>query len=312
MHFDSDSTNDAERLEHLRLTMRIAGLPESVVSLPVSRYAVINNLRLHYLDWGTAGKVPIVFLHGGGISAHTWDLLCAVLKHDYHCLALDQRGHGDSEWSAELDYTFETQKRDVEGFIDHLGLERFFLIGMSMGGINALLYAAEHSERLHGLTIIDTGPEVRRAGGQRIIDFVRQTAEADSIEDLIALALKFNPTRDPRLLRRSLLHTFRRREDGKWVRKNDTRHWQRSDVAERFGRLGDYWALVPRISCPTLVVRGAKSDVFHDEDAEKLAQRLPNGRWVRIENAGHTVQGDNPRGLLEALRQFFGDVQTTP
>jgi pimeloyl-ACP methyl ester carboxylesterase len=223
-------------------------------------------------------------------------------------VALDQRGHGDSEWSEDLEYSFETQKRDVEKFIEHLGWDRFYLVGMSMGGINALLYAADHSARLNALTIIDTGPDIRREGGQRIVNFVQQTEEADSIDDLIAQALKFNPTRDPRLLRRSLLHTFRQRADGKWVRKNDTRHWRRPETASHIRRLPDYWPLIARISCPTLVVRGAKSDVFHDEDAEKLARSLPNGRWVRIENAGHTVQGDNPRGLLDALRGFFRDI----
>jgi pimeloyl-ACP methyl ester carboxylesterase len=300
--------NDAEQLEHLKLAMGIAGLPADDVSLPVSHYVTINKLRLHYLDWGAHGKPPILFLHGGGISAHTWDLVCAVLRRDYHCVALDQRGHGDSEWSDELDYAVETQKRDVEAFVQHLGFDRFRLIGMSMGGINAMLYAIEHSQRLDALTIIDTGPDIRRAGGQRIIDFVRQTEEADSIEDLIAQTLKFNPSRDSRLLKRSLLHTFRQREDGKWVRKNDMRHWRQPDAARRVERLADYWPLVSRISCPTLVVRGAKSDVFHDEDAEKFARALPNGRWLRIENAGHTVQGDNPRGLLEALRAFFAEV----
>jgi esterase len=304
----SEQAHDSQQLEHLRLALGIAGLAVGEVSLPASRYVTIDNLKFHYLDWGTVGKTPILFLHGGGLSAHTWDLLCAVLKRDYHCFALDQRGHGESEWSAELDYDFETQKRDVEKFVEHLGFQRFFLVGMSMGGINALLYAAEHSARLVGLTIVDTGPDVRRAGGQRIAEFVRQTAEADSIDDLISQALKFNPTRDPRLLRRSLLHTFRRAENGKWIRKNDTRHWQRPDFAARIGRLKDYWEIVPRVSCPTLVVRGANSDVFHDEDASTLARRLPNGRWVRIENAGHTVQGDNPRGLLEALRQFFEEI----
>src|SRR5205814_5332074 len=138
---------------------------------------------------------------------------------------------------------------------------------MSMGGINALLYAADHGARLHALTIIDTGPDIRREGGQRIVNFVQQTEEAASIDDLVAQALKFNPARDPRLLRRSLLHNLRRREDGKWVRKNDTRQWRRPQAAARVGRLSDYWPLVARISCPTLVVRGARSDVFHDEDA---------------------------------------------
>ena len=297
-----------EALEHLKLALRIAGLAVESPALPASAYARIQGLRLHYLDWGTTGMPPILFLHGGGLSAHTWDLLCAVLRSEYHCIAPDQRGHGDSDWSAEMDYTFETQQHDVEALVEHLGLERFFLVGMSMGGMNALLYAAQHSQRVLGLALVDVGPEVQVAGGQRIVDFMRQTAEAESIDALIARALEFNPARDPRLLRRSLLHTFRPDGRGRWVRKNDTRHLATANFAERVAQLKSYWPLVALISCPTLVVRGARSDVFSDEDAETLARRLPNGRWLRVENAGHTVQGDNPRGLIEALRPFFAEA----
>ena len=71
------------------------------------------------------------------------------------------------------------------------------------------------------------------------------------------------------------------------------------------------WSAVAKVSCPTLVVRGAESDVFHDEDAERLSSALPRGRWVKIANAGHTVQGDNPAGLLVALREFLGEVAAT-
>lgn len=302
------SPNPSEDLAHLRLAMEVAGMPETDVILPAQHDVPVQKLRLHYLDWGTAGKTPIVFLHGGGLNAHTWDLLCAVLRRDYHCLALDLRGHGESEWSAEPDYSFETHGRDLACFADLLGLDSFVLVGMSLGGVTSLLYAADHSDRLRGLVIVDTGPDVRPEGGRRISQFVRRTGEADSLDDLVAQALAFNPARDPRLLRRSLRHNFRQNADGKWVRKNDMRHWRNPGIGERAAGLKRYWGLVPRVTCPALVVRGASSDLFHDEDAAKLARTLPAGRWVRIENAGHTVQGDNPRGLLDALRKFFDEI----
>lgn len=297
-----------EELEHLKLAMEVAAMPAAEIDLPTRHHAVIHGLRLHYLDWGTAGKTPIVFLHGGGLNAHTWDLLCLVLRRDYHCLALDLRGHGESEWSADKDYSFETQQRDLNGFVDLLGIDSFVLVGMSLGGINAMLYAAEYSQRLRALVLVDVGPDVRREGGRRIARFVQQTTEADSLDELVAQALKFNPSRDPRLLRRSLRHNFRQRPDGKWVRKNDPHHLGQVDMDARIDGLRAHWPRIPRISCPTLVVRGARSDVFSDADAEKLAGTLPDGRWTRVENAGHSVQGDNPRGLLNALRKFFSEI----
>jgi pimeloyl-ACP methyl ester carboxylesterase len=298
----------SEELEHLRLATELSKTPVPEIALPEKRHAVSNGFRIHLLDWGTAGRPPIVFLHGGGLNAHTWDVVCLALRREHHCLALDQRGHGDSEWSPEMDYLPETHRRDVAGVVDQLRLERFLLVGQSMGALNAFVYALEHGERLAGLVLIDAGPNTRIDGAQRIGEFVGATAEIDSIEDAVAKALSFNPLRDPRLLRRSLLYNYRKLPSGKWARKHDMRHWGGFDFRELVARNEERWKEAGRVACPTLVVRGALSDVFLDEDAERFARALPNGRWTRVEGAGHTVQGDNPRGLCEALRTFFAEI----
>ena len=95
---------DAEQLEHLELTAHHAGLKVAEIVLPESHHIVIHRMRFHYLDWGTPGHPPILFLHGGGLNAHTWDVICLMLRPDYHCFALDQRGHGDSEWEPTSNY----------------------------------------------------------------------------------------------------------------------------------------------------------------------------------------------------------------
>lgn len=305
------SLSAEEYREHLETTALRAGFSFSDVVLPREDDIVVDGMRLHYLDWGGKGKPTILFLHGGALTAHTWDLCCLALRDDYHCLALDQRGHGDSDWAPATgsgvgDYSIAAQVADINGFIDRLGLDRFVLAGMSMGAINALAYAINHSERLSHLVIIDAGPEMRRPGSRRIRDFVNDVADAVSIEAIIERALEFNPRRDPKILRRSLMHNLRRQADGSWRWKYDRSRFQRLDntthQAER-ARLADG---LDRISCPALVVRGGDSDVFHDEDAERLAARLPHGRQVTVPNAGHTVQGDNPKGLVAELRRFLG------
>ncbi|MBI2962120.1 MAG: alpha/beta hydrolase [Deltaproteobacteria bacterium] len=297
-----------EEREHLRLAVELSKTPVAEIALPERRHAVVGGFRLHYLDWGVAGRPPILFLHGGALNAHTWDVVCLALRADYHCFALDQRGHGDSEWSPVMDYDPEAHCRDIAGLADQLGLERFLLVGQSMGALNAFTYACEHGERLRGLVLIDAGPNVRAGGARRIGEFVGATAEIDSIEEAMAKALEFNPLRDPRLLRRGLLYNYRRLPSGKWARKHDMRHWVGVDIAERAARHRERWGQSARVTCPALVVRGALSDVFHDEDAENFVRALPNARWTRIEGAGHTVQGDNPRGLCEALRAFFAEL----
>lgn len=303
------SLSPEEFREHLKLSSATAGITLPDLELPDSHHVILRGMRFHYLDWGTRGRPPMLFLHGGGLNVHTWDLVCAALKPERHCLALDQRGHGDSEWSPVMDYATESHAEDLDAFVSHRGLDRFVLVGMSLGGANALAWAGRHSDRLAALVLVDVGPEVRQAGVRKIAAFTSEATPLDSVDDFIAKALAFNPRRDATLLRRSLLHNLRRMPDGKWMWKYDQRHRGRTmDPAAAARRRELLWSAVSKVSCPTLVVRGAESDVFHDEDAERLAGALPDGRWVKIANAGHTVQGDNPAGLLVALRQFLGDV----
>src|SRR5215813_6317910 len=293
---------------HLELSAETAGIRLPEIVLPEGRDVLLRQMRFHYLDWGTAGLPPVVFLHGGGLNAHTWDLVCASLRHERHCVALDQRGHGESEWSPQMDYSTESHVGDLEAFVDRLGFERFVLVGMSLGGANALAWAGRHSRRLAGLVLIDVGPEVRSEGVRKIQAFTSEAVPLDSVEQYVDRALAFNPRRNRELLRRSLLHNLRRMPDGRFMWKYDQRHRGKLDPAAQARRRELLWSAVETVECPTLVVRGAQSDVFHDEDAEQLAGRLAKGRWVKIEGAGHTVQGDNPAGLLVALRGFLDEV----
>jgi pimeloyl-ACP methyl ester carboxylesterase len=295
-----------EYREHLQSTSVRAGFRFDEVALPAEHDIVVGDLRFHYLDWGRPGLRPILFLHGGALTAHTWDLCCLALRDEFHCLALDQRGHGDSDWAPDTDYSIAAQREDIRGFAEALGLDKFVLVGMSMGAINGLAYAIEYPETLSAVVLIDAGPNVRRSGSRRIRDFVNGGAEPETLDAIIARALTFNPRRDPLVLRRSLMHNLRERSDGTWTWKYDRRRFQSMGgdrhAAERQG-LADGLA---RVTCPALVVRGAESDVFHDEDAERLAAGLPDGRWIKIARAGHTVQGDNPKDLSAALRKFLG------
>lgn len=299
--------NTTEELEMLRTAVNIAGLKPSNLSLPRDNQIIIGAMRFHYLDWGDGGR-PILLLHGGGLNAHTWDVVCTMLRDRYRCVALDQRGHGDSEWSPVADYGVETQRGDVEGFIAGLQLRTPVLIGQSMGGLNAIAYAIGHSRDLKGLVVVDVGPEINPAGAQRIREFA-STPELDSPDEFLSRAVKFNPLRDPAVLKRSLFYNLRRTPAGKWTLKHDQRRAaedaariataQRERIARDIGR----------ISCPTLILRGALSEVLSDEGADKFARSLPNAKWVRIENAGHNIQGDNPRAMLDALVPFLREIE---
>ncbi len=299
------SLSPDEYREHLETTAVRAGFSFPGVVLPESHEFRLGAMRFHYLDWGNRHLPTIVFLHGGALNAHTWDLVCLALREDYHCVALDQRGHGDSDWSHEADYSMAAQLADTKGFVDHLGLGRFILAGMSLGAINSLNFAINYPEMLSHLVIIDAGPEMRRPGSSRIRDFVNGVADTVSLDGIIDKAMAFNPRRDPVILRRSLMHALRQEPDGSWRWKYDRRRFQVLDQEKHRAERAALAGGLARITCPTLVVRGGESDVFHEEDGIRLAQRLPDGKFVTVPKAGHTVQGDNPKGLVSELRRFL-------
>jgi pimeloyl-ACP methyl ester carboxylesterase len=276
--------------------------------VPPTQFDVrLDDMQLHVLDWGGTGEPPILLLHGGGLTAHTWDLVCLQLRPRYRCVAPDLRGHGDSSWSSAVDYRLDAYRADVEGLVDYFGFDQFVLVGMSLGGATAIHYAGKHAAQLAALVLVDIGPQMSGgAGRERLRSFSEQPPLA-SVDAYVERALAFNPRRKPELLRRSLLHNLRQNADGMWVWKYDPRRMgpPGTDPARR----GDaMWAAVERITCPTLVVKGAQSELFMTADAEALVSRLPAPEFVQIEGAGHTVQGDQPKALAEAMTGFLQRV----
>lgn len=298
-----------DQQRHLKLAAELSDVAVAEVVVPSDKQIVANGMRLHYLDWGNAGAEPIVFLHGGCLTAHTWDVVCLALRAAFRCLALDQRGHGDSEWSPAMDYQPATHAGDLRSMIRQLDLDQPVLVGHSLGGLSALAYAAEHSPELAGLVIVDVGTRAADTGARRITDFVTAPAELDSINEFVERALKFNPRRDRRLLETSLQHNLRRLPNGRWTWKYDPRPISRPNI----DRLRREWlpaltARAAKIQCPVLVLRGAESDLLSDAGAAELAGLAPDGQWARIDGAGHTIQGDNPRALCAELRRFLAGL----
>jgi esterase len=304
------SSAHLDHIEHLALAAQAAGLDLPELVLPTRHTVAANGLQLHYVDWGGQPEaMPLLFLHGGGLTCRTWDLVCLALRERYHCLALDLRGHGDSDWATDGNYGIDAIARDVAGLVDVLQLRRFGLVGMSLGGITALAYAAQQADKLSALVIVDSGPgNGQRRTNNRVRDFMAGPAELDSIEAFVERALAFNPARDRRLLRRSLMNNLRQLPDQRWTWKYDRAGLLGRDPTQMQTMRYALWQSMPAITVPTLVVRGARSDMFSDDDAETLAAALPDGRWRRVDNAGHTVQGDNPRGLVEVLRPFLAEA----
>jgi esterase len=269
-------------------------------------------LRFHYLDSGDSANPTVVLLHGGGLTAHTWDRVCALLSSQYRCVALDQRGHGDSDWSQSMDYEMDDYISDIAALSRHLGVARFVLAGMSLGAFNSLGYALRYEATLTGLVLIDIAPQLAGDGLDRLHGFMDAPAVKPTVEDFVAQAMSFNPRRNPEVLRTSLLHNLRQTPDGGWTWKYDrrprlTRQSPEGQAARAVLR-AELWDRGRGLSCPTLVVRGADSDVTDREVVRSAAAGFRNARFAEIPDAGHTVQGDNPAGLSQALLAFLSEL----
>jgi pimeloyl-ACP methyl ester carboxylesterase len=271
----------------------------------LERTTKVSGITLHYLDWGPADAPPVVLLHGITGHARVWDHLATRLVPGRRVLALDQRGHGDSDPAPDDDYRVGTMADDVAAFVGSLRIDRFALLGHSMGGRIAIKYAADHAARLERLVIVDIGPDINLAGLQRVRDMMAKSPERiESEEWAVEYIRRANPLQDLDMLRERVRHGLKRLPDGEltWKYAKGLRDMMREGRRDAV----DLWEPLPRIPCPTLVVRGAESDILSAEVAKKMTERLPDGRVVEIAGAGHTVPADRPEEFVRQIRAFLG------
>ena len=271
----------------------------------LDRAIAVNGLTLHYVEWGSPHSPPLVLLHGLTGHARTWDHLAAELTGRFRILALDQRGHGDSDRALDGDYRVDTMVADLAGFADALRLERFALVGLSMGGRVAIAYAGRYPARLDRLVIVDIGPEIHPAGLERIRAMMAGAPERiDSSEQAIEYARRANPLADQAELRHRVTHGLRPLTDGglTWKYDRALREMMRSG-----GRRDavDLWAPLGHIACPTLIIRGAVSDVLSIDVATQMIEKLPDARLVEVAGAGHSVPGDRPEEFARVVSAFL-------
>lgn len=267
------------------------------------RYIKARGLNFHYTEWGTPAQPPVLCLHGATQTAHSWDEVAAELSVAYRLVCLDQRGHGDSDWAPDGDYTRQTQAADVDAITDAIGWSRFILMGMSMGGINSMTFTARHPEKVRALVIVDVSPEVQPSGVEHIRTFVQNADELDSFEAFVERAHQFNPRRSLDNLRSRLSHNLKQLPNGKWTWKYDKA--LRAFESGFRGTLSSLWEDVRMIRCPALIIKGAESDILSGQSAEKLQASIPNSRLAVVPGAGHSVMGDNPAGFVAAVQEFL-------
>src|SRR6185369_9913676 len=221
---------------------------------PSDCFVTVNGLRIHYLDWGSNGKPPLILLHGIGRVAHTFDHLAPHFSASYHVIAVDMRGHGDSDWDPQGAYLVEDYLRDVEGLVEELKLREMVLWGNSTGGRVAQVFAGTHPELVSAVIVEDVGPERPPAiSNRRAARMLEEEKGWATVDDLLAQLRKDYPRTAVPLLRSLALEGSKARADGRLI-------WKRDPAIQKGFVPTELWASVGAIKAPVIYILGGASD----------------------------------------------------
>ena len=277
-------------------------LPENAeqagVDGPLPRVQRIDTGAISALQWGDSSP-RVVFLHGGGQNAHTWDTVIVGLGQP--ALAVDLPGHGHSAWRDDGDYSPQNNAATLAPVVNELAPNADLVVGMSLGGLTAIGLGAVAPHLVRELVLVDVTPSSLRrhaeltAEQQGTVALVQGEREFPSFAAILEVTTAAAPHRDPKSLRRGVFHNSRRLDDGRWT-------W-RYDSIRAIPDFDGLWDDVDGLSAPITLVRGGTSGFVTDEDAAELGRRARAFRGVHVvENSGHSVQSDQPRTLVDILR----------
>lgn len=267
-----------------------------------SRIVNVNDLCLRYLDWGNAHLPDLLFIHGFAQQAHSWDFAALAVRDLFHVVSIDLRGHGESDRAPTGSYTFDDLYADVDAFVSAISLKNPVICGLSLGGTLSYTYASRNPEGVRALVIAESAPESRREGRESIRNFTSGPAVFDSLEELVEKVRALTPWRSVEQVRSSLVHSVGKNGEGKWTWKYDPAI---STLHSSYGQPGARWAALKNIKAPTLLVRGADSDITGADIFQRMAGVIQGSQLATVLNAGHRVSGDNPTEFNAVLREFL-------
>src|SRR6267378_5469202 len=270
----------------------------------VDRYVTVNGLRIHYLDFGGDGKQPLIMLHGIGRVAHTFDHVARHFNQNYHVMAVDMRGHGDSDWDPKAAYLVEDYVKDIEGLAQQLRLRNIVIWGNSTGGRVAQVFAGLHPDLVAAVIAEDVGPERPREIADGFTSRVKQEDEKGwASEEELFRSLKGPNSRTPDEILRAYAHFgSRRRADGRIV-------WKRDPAIGNGFVPTELWRFVRQIKAPIIYILGGRSTIVPAATQEELRKTLPQVQIVTMPGLGHYPSEENPKDFLPIVDGFLAKTK---
>jgi pimeloyl-ACP methyl ester carboxylesterase len=288
-------------------------MTEHVVG-PTSHYYYSQRLKLHYVDWGNSDKPPLLLIHGGRDHARNWDWVAQQLRHDYHIIAPDLRGHGDSEWAWGSQYALIDYVLDIAQLLEQLQWFPIIIIGHSLGGAIACQYTGIYPERVQRLVAIEgLGPPTERLrrgpAYQRMQHWItqmrtlagRHPRHYPSLEAAVQRMQEANTHLSAEQARHLTLQGTYRNEDGTYTWKFD--NYVRANSPYEFN-MDEARSIWQRITCPTLLLRGTESWAS-DPMQDGRVHAFQRAQCVNIARAGHWVHHDQLDDFLTVVRAFL-------
>lgn len=258
-------------------------------------------------------KGTVLLLHGGGQTRHSWQRTGIRLAEEgWRAYTIDARGHGDSDWAVDGDYSSDAHARDICSIIGQLGTTPI-LVGASMGGLASLVALGENPGIARALVLVDITPRAEPEGIAKITGFMEAgLAGFDSLDDALDAVIAYNPNRR-RLPRADGLRKNLRERDGRWYWHWDPRMLSdRANAADTADQRESRARTAARaVTVPTLLIRGAQSDVVSHEGAQELLELIPGARHIDVSGAGHMVGGDDNDVLSQGLVEFLTEITST-
>jgi pimeloyl-ACP methyl ester carboxylesterase len=255
---------------------------------------------------GDDARDPVVLLHGGGQTRHSWARTARRLSAGgWTAVAVDARGHGDSDWHPEQEYAIDAFAEDLVALVATLDRPPV-LVGASLGGITALLAAGEHAGLARGLVLVDVVVRIERKGVERIRDFMTAHPDGFASLDEVADAIEaYNPVRRRARNLDGVRKNVRLGDDGRWRWHWDPAFMRIDDEPQRRIAPDRLRVAATQLTIPTLLVRGVQSDVVSDAGMADMLELVPTARTVDVQAAGHMVAGDDNDIFAAVLEEFL-------